>query len=194
VIKAVIFDLGGVVLKGNLASFKNKSEKILGVKAKPGTEALFDKKLNLGTSSLRAAFERVFGKKMFDGEFLPVIKAWMANWEIDEKLLSFAKKLGKRYNVAILSNSDLSYEEKYGERLAEVFPTIVYSHRARMLKPNKEIFEHTLKKLGLEPEECIMVDDVQENIRAAKELGMHAVQFRNFEKLKKDLELQGVRA
>ena len=162
--------------------------------ARPGTECVFDKKLNLGQSSLRPAFERVFGKKLFDDEFLPLIKAWMANWEMNEEMLAFAKKLGKRYDVAVLSNSDLSYEEKYGESLANVFPTIVYSHRARMAKPDKEIFEYCLKKLGLSPEECIMVDDSQENIKAAKELGMHAIHFKNLENLKKQLELFGARA
>ncbi len=192
-IKAVIFDLGGVMLKGSLASFKKNGEKILGLKARPGTECVFDKKLNLGQSSLRPAFERVFGKKMFDDEFLPLIKAWMANWEMNEEMLAFAKKLGKKYKVAVLSNSDLSYEEKYGERLAKVFSPIVYSHRARMAKPDKEIFEHCLKKLELKAEECIMIDDAYENIKAAKELGMRAILFKNLETLKKDLKLHSVR-
>ncbi len=193
-IKAVIFDLGGVLLKGNVEIFLKKGEKILGCKAKHGTNCVFDKKLNLGTSSLRASFERVFGKKMFDDEFLPLIKAWVSNWKMDEELFEFAKKLRKRYTVAILSNSEQSYEEKYGKRLAKVFFPIIYSHRIRMVKPDKEIFEHCLKKLGLRAEECIMVDDAHENIKAAKELGMHAVLYKNMNDLEKQLELFGVRA
>jgi len=193
-IKAVIFDLGGVVLKGNVEIFLKKGEKILGCKAKHVTNCVFDKKLNLGTSSLRTSFERVFGKKMFDDEFLPLIKAWISNWEMDEEMLAFAKKLGKRYQVAILSNSEQSYEEKYGERLAKVFSPIVYSHRERMIKPDNEIFEYCLKKLGLKAEECIMIDDAKENIKAAKELEMHAILFKNLNDLEKQLELFGVRA
>ncbi len=192
-IKAVIFDLGGVVLKGNVEIFLKKGEKILGVKTKQESNCVFDKKLNLGTSSLRASFERVFGKKMFDDEFLPLIKAWVSNWEMDKEVFEFAKKLGKRYQVAILSNSEQSYEEKYDEELAKVFSPIIYSHRVRMIKPDKEMFEYILKKLGLEAEECVMIDDTHENIKAAKELGMHAVKYKSVNDLKKQLELFGVR-
>jgi len=130
---------------------------------------------------------------MFDDEFLPLIKAWVLNWKMDEELLSFAKKLGKRYTVAVLSNSEQSYEEKYDGRLSKVFWPIVYSHRVRMVKPDKEMFEYCLKKLGLAAEECVVVDDAPENIKAAKELGMHAVLYKNLNDLEKQLELFGVR-
>lgn len=193
-IKAVIFDLGGVVLKGKASDFVKEGERQLGVKAKPGSDLCFDKKLNLGTSSLRAAFERVFGVKMFDHEFLPLIKAWMSNWVLDEEVYGYAKKLRKNYKVAILSNSELSFEEKYGERLKKVFSPIVYSHRVRMLKPELGIFKHALQKLGLQPEECIFVDDSRENSAPCQQLGIHFILFKDLNRLKKDLELHGVRA
>ena len=193
-IKAVVFDLGGVVLKGKTMKFIKDGEKLLGVKAKEGTECCFDRKLNMGTSSLRPAFERVFGKKMFDQEFIPLMKAWLSNWQMDEEMLEFAKKLGKRHDIAILSNCEMSFEEKYGDELSKVFPVILYSHRERLVKPDKAFFELALKKLGVAPEEAIMIDDAQENINAAKAIGMHAVFFKNLEGLKKQLELYGVRA
>jgi len=193
-IKAVIFDLGGVMLKGDVTKFISTGEKLLGTKAKQGTNTCFDRKLNLGTSSLRSAFERVFGVKMFDHEFIPLMKAWLSNWQMDEEMLAFAKKLGKRYKVAVITNSELSYEEKYDEKLSKVFPLIIYSHRARMIKPDKEIFEHALKKLGLEAEECIMIDDARENGAPCKELGIHFAHFKGINKLEKELELHGVRA
>ena len=77
---------------------------------------------------------------------------------------------------------------------------------------NHQVYEHILLKieqgffrsknhgvewymnLGLKAEECLMIDDAHENIKAAKELGMHAIQFKSLEDLKKQLELHGVRA
>lgn len=193
-IKAVIFDLGGVVLKGKTMHFIREGEKLLGAKARQGSEACFDRKLNLGQSSLRSACERVFGKKMFDHEFIPLMKLWLGNWQMDTEMLDFAKKLGKKYRLAILSNSEMSYEEKYNDSLSKAFPVIVYSHRAKMAKPAGDIFEYTLKKLGVSPEEAIMVDDAQENIEVARAIGMHAILFKNLEGMKKQLELHGVRA
>ena len=193
-IKAVIFDLGGVLLKGSVRKFLEKGEKILGVKAKKGSELDFDKKLNLGQSSTRDAFERVFGKKMNDDEFIPLMKAWLGNWVLDEPLFEYAKALKKRYKIAIMSNSSQSFVEKHEHAWNRLFSPVVYSHKERMMKPNKEIFELTLQKLGLKAEECILVDDCRENGETCREIGMHFVQYSSLNKLIKDLELHGVRA
>jgi HAD superfamily hydrolase (TIGR01509 family) len=192
-IKAVIFDLGGVLFKGSVKDFGKKAEK-LGFEMKKGSETCLDKKLMLGTSSLRQAFERLFERKFFDHEFIPLAKAYMGNWVLDEALLDYAKALGKRYELGILSNSEKSYEEKYDEVWREVFPVILYSHRERMLKPDLEFFRLALKKLGVKPEEAVLIDDARENERPCRQLGIHFVHYKNLEKLKKDLELYGVRA
>ena len=190
-IKAVIFDLGGVVLKGS--HFIKKGEKILGKKAVHNNDACFDRKLNLGTSSHRAAFERVFGKKLFDDEFIKLMKAWLSNWEMDEEMLELAKKLRRKYKIAILSNTEQAYEEKYDNTLRKVFPVVVYSHKARMLKPEKPIFEYTLKQLGVQPEESVMVDDVKENCETAKRVGMNSILFKNRQQCENELKSLGAK-
>jgi putative hydrolase of the HAD superfamily len=48
-----------------------------------------------------------------------------------------------------------------------------------MIKPYRCIFEYFLKKYSLRPEECLLIDDQQENIKAARALGMHAVRIKN---------------
>ncbi len=192
-IRAIVFDLGGVMLNGGITSFLKTSEKILGFKGKHGTEACFDRKLNLGTSSHRAAFERAFGKKLSDEEFIPLMKAWMNNWGMNEEMLALAKSLKKKYKIAILSNSEISFEEKYDAALQKAFHLVVYSHKVRMTKPGKEIFQYALQKLDVKPEECIMVDDAKENEVPCRQLGMHFILFKDREQLGKQLELHGVK-
>ncbi len=192
-IKAVIFDLGGVVFKGSVKGFQKKAKK-LGFELKKGSETCFDEKLLLGQCSIRQALERVFEKKLSDEEFIELAKIYLGNWQLDEAVLEYAKALKKRCKVAILSNSEKSYEEKYYEVLKKVFSPILYSHRERMIKPDKEFFELALKKLGVQAEEAVMVDDARENEKPCRQLGIHFVQFKNLEKLRKDLELHGVRA
>jgi len=50
-----------------------------------------------------------------------------------------------------------------------------------MRKPDREIYELTLERLGdgLEAGDCLFVDDVDVNCEAARRLGMHAVRFRD---------------
>lgn len=190
-IKAVIFDLSGVIFKGK--HFIKKGEKILGKTAVHNNDACFDRKLCLGTSSHRAAFERVFGKKLFDDEFIKLMKAWLSNWEIDEEMLALAKKLRRKYKLAVLSNSEQAYEEKYDNTLRKVFPIIVYSHRVRMLKPEKPIFEYTLKQLGVQPPESVMIDDVKENCETGKKLGMNCILFKNRQQCESELKNLGAK-
>lgn len=191
-IKAVIFDWAGVLFKESGVGFIKKGENILGKKA--ATSSSYDKKLCLGTSSLRSAFERMFGEKLLDQQFIELAKAWMANWQPDLEMLELAKSLKKRYKIAILSNSEQSYEQKYDADLRKVFHIVLYSHRERMVKPDPAFFELALKKLGVKPEEAVMVDDTAENERPCRQLGIHFVHYKNLEKLKKDLELHGVGA
>jgi len=57
-----------------------------------------------------------------------------------------------------------------------------------MVKPDAAIYEHTLRKLGTIPERTVFVDDRARNIEAARELGIHAIQFRSIEQLQSDLQ------
>lgn len=192
-VRAIIFNLGGVLLKGKTMDFTKQGEKILGARARNATEACFDKKLNLGTSSHRAAFERVFGRNMFDDEFIQLLKAWIGNWQLDEEMLALAKQLKKKYAIAILSNSEQTFEEKYDAILRKVFPFVFYSHKLRMAKPEKAIFEHALETMGINAEECVMVDDAKENEAPCRQIGMHFILFKDIEQLKKQLEAFGVK-
>lgn len=66
----------------------------------------------------------------------------------------------------------------------EVFLSFEIGYR----KPAREAFEHVLSELGKSPEECVLVDDKEENVEAAKELGMRGVVFEDVGQLKKELE------
>jgi len=67
-----------------------------------------------------------------------------------------------------------------------VFQTL--STEVRLIKPDSAIYEHTLHGLGVSAAETLFVDDREENIRAARFLGIRAIQFRSLAQLKSDLE------
>ena len=80
--------------------------------------------------------------------------------------------------------------EKYNIR--QLFDEIVTSYESGLAKPDKAIFEFTLKKMGLEPSECVFVDDMEKNIKAAEGVGMKGVLFQDTEQLKSDLKKLGI--
>jgi putative hydrolase of the HAD superfamily len=61
-----------------------------------------------------------------------------------------------------------------------VFEVVVDSAFVGARKPEPEIYELTLERLGgVKAEECVFVDDVDVNCAGARELGMHAVHFKD---------------
>ncbi len=79
----------------------------------------------------------------------------------------------------LLSNINygvLEYIEKEMEWL-EVFDHKVYSCDLLSLKPELRIYESAIEKVGMNPEECLFIDDAQENIDGAKAAGMEGIRF-----------------
>ncbi|MFD3654014.1 HAD family hydrolase [Streptomyces sp. NPDC058620] len=78
--------------------------------------------------------------------------------------------------VALLSNS---WGHRYDrEGWDELFDAVVISCEVGMRKPEPEIFRHTARLLDRRPEECVFVDDLGRNVRAASALGMATVHHR----------------
>lgn len=81
--------------------------------------------------------------------------------------------------TGLLSNSLGSggHDVYAGYDLAEMFDVVVISHVVGLRKPERAIFELAAEKLGLEPRDCVFVDDTLVNVIAAREVGMAAVHF-----------------
>jgi putative hydrolase of the HAD superfamily len=86
------------------------------------------------------------------------------------------------YRMALLTNNVREWEPLWRSLLPvdEIFELIVDSAFVGMRKPDREIYELTLERLGAVPAtQCLFVDDAEVNCDAARELGMTAVQFRD---------------
>jgi putative hydrolase of the HAD superfamily len=82
--------------------------------------------------------------------------------------------------VSVLSNADGSLRGRLeGEmRIHHLFDDIVCSAEVGMAKPEAEIFRLAASRLGVAPEECVFVDDWDQNIEAATKVGMTGVLYR----------------
>jgi epoxide hydrolase-like predicted phosphatase len=78
---------------------------------------------------------------------------------------------GAGFGTALLSNS-WGCDEYPRADFPGLFDTVVISGEVGMRKPEPEIFRHAAATLGLEPEECVFIDDVEANIAAAMTCGM----------------------
>lgn len=110
--------------------------------------------------------------------------------KLNEPLLKIIKELRNTYKVAILSNVNKGVLEiKLGEqRLHDDFDAVVASADVGYAKPQPEIYELAAQELSCKVNECIFIDDAKSNCDAAKGLGMHAIQYKSLEQLKRDLD------
>ncbi len=86
------------------------------------------------------------------------------------------------------------YLSNYSEHLMRVNPSVldflqhmdggVFSCHVKKIKPDPEIYRRLFEKYELHPEECLFFDDREENVVAAQELGMQAVQFETYDQAK----------
>ena len=87
------------------------------------------------------------------------------------------------YRMALLTNNVREWEPLWRAMLPvdEIFELVVDSAFVGIRKPEPEIYELTLERLGggIGARECLFVDDVEDNVAAARQLGMTAVQFRS---------------
>jgi putative hydrolase of the HAD superfamily len=100
----------------------------------------------------------------------------------NEPMLDLMRELRERgFRMAILTNNVREWEELWRSKLPldEIFELIVDSAWVGMRKPDPKIYLLTIERLGdgLQPSDCLFVDDNQLNVEAARELGMTAVQF-----------------
>ncbi|GAB2493523.1 HAD family hydrolase [Nocardiopsis aegyptia] len=75
--------------------------------------------------------------------------------------------------TALLSNSwGNGYPHEHFET---TFDTVVISGEVGMRKPEERIYLHTCERLGLAPEDCVFIDDLEHNVRTAEALGMTGI-------------------
>lgn len=71
----------------------------------------------------------------------------------------------------------------------DMFDAVVISGEVGMRKPEARIFEHTVKLLDLEPQECVFVDDLPHNVTAAAALGLAGIRHTSYQQTRTELEV-----
>jgi HAD superfamily hydrolase (TIGR01509 family) len=202
-IKAVIFDVGGVILEAGqlempvLRLFRpeNKEEfwQDLNVKFSPlcrGEGTLLDFWKNLAKDHGKDIPEKEL-KRLWTDEFKD-------NLIIDKEVSELIAKLKKNYRLAIISNAIGEHTKMLADnpqfvKLRESFDLVIFSNEVKMAKDNKDIFLYTLGKLKLKPAECVFTDDTKQFVDVARSVGINAIQFKNIVEFKKYLVGFGVK-
>jgi epoxide hydrolase-like predicted phosphatase len=196
-IKAIIFDCGGVwsttILRNmarDLAEKHNADFKFL------------DKEIHRMWGKYKLAeisgddFWKYFSGAADTGESFEEMKSISLSYiKIIPETIEIIKKLKGKYKLGLISNNAEEWVERIKELVdvGSLFDVALFSNEVKVAKPDKEIFELCIKRLGaLLPEECIFIDDQEKHVEAAKNLGFNTIKFENAGILKKELAKFGV--
>ena len=190
-IKVIIFDVGGTYLKGSFVDFVNKSRQLLGIDEKFYTnkEIVFDENFNKGKVSAEKCFQKYFNVPILNSQMNQIIKIWTSTWNLTPEMKKLVIKLKKNYRLAILSNSDPLNSPNFNKKgWYQYFDTLILSHELGILKPDKKIYQITLERLKVKPEECIFIDDQKDCLTPAKNMGINTILFKSPLQLEQDLK------
>ncbi|MGW8249737.1 MAG: HAD family hydrolase [Anaerolineales bacterium] len=194
-IKAVIFDLGGVLVRTEDQQPRRALAERLDISRQQMYYLIFDspsaQQASQGTITVAEHWEAVRqAMGLSDEEFQRVPQEFWAGDRLDNELIAYIRSLHPRYRTALLSNAwdDLrSYlEERW--QIADAFDEIIISAEVGITKPDPRIYRLALERLDIMPQEAVFVDDFEENIHAAQALGLHAIHFRDRQQALSELD------
>ena len=185
-IRAVIWDMGGVLVRTEDMTPRDHLAQCYGMALKELYTLVFDSeaavKATRGELPESAVWEYVAKRlNLGPNELAAFMKEFWAGDNIDAELYQFVKGLRTKFKTGLLSNAWSEAHAVLDSRfhMLDVFDVLIFSAEVHLAKPDPRIYQLILRKLGVQPEEAIFVDDFQANIDAAIALGIHGVHFEN---------------
>lgn len=212
-IKNIIFDFGGVVLDIDPQLTVDEFVKLGFTDFDKLTSPEFTEEI-IGKFERGILTPEVFRTKLktfFDLDITDqqLDYAWNSLlYDIPKERIEIIEQVKKNYQIILLSNSneihydlfvrDLQLRFGYRE-FDDLFHKSYFSFDLHLLKPNPEIYEFVINQHGILPEETLFIDDKEENIEAAKNIGLRTYKLDKPErvrdifvdgKLKSDLDIK----
>ena len=197
-IKNIIFDIGGVLVSfepDRVFREMGLPEKEVQILYQHTAKSPYWKELDRGILPKEEVFQTMADSmppacRQHALEFLHKhIPAAVKSFDYSADWLKGLKERG--YNLYLLTNYPEWLFETHWEKGFTFTPYVdgkVVSGNVKLIKPDHAIYEALIKKYDLNPAESVFIDDVKENVQAAKECGLNSFQFTNIDEVKAKLE------
>jgi epoxide hydrolase-like predicted phosphatase len=208
-IKAIIFDVGGVLQDYKFSMLKMRKHTHLSIhdfmarKLKISMDQWFDAIDTAYADSIEGKISKQKELKIISSNLRITpnhlehlwIRAYQKYFKRNEGLFKIAEKLKKQeYKIIILSDQHhISKEALISERDYKLFNQIFVSCDYGIRKPSPQIYKLVLKKAKLHPSQSVFIDNQKWNITPAKQLGIKTILFKNNKQTLRELKKLGVK-
>lgn len=181
-IKAIIFDCFGVLYvdysEAYFAHFPESLEQLRDL----------NKACDRGYLSLEEYLASV--SKLTGDSPETIYAAFAREHVLNQRAIEYIQKdLKPSYKIGLLTNIGRGWMQQFfsEHQLHELFDAAIISSEEHIVKPEPEIYRLTAERLGVQPDECVMIDDREVNCCGAEAAGMASVVYDSFEQTKRDL-------
>ena len=181
-LRGIIFDFGGVFTRTSpRKAILRRCEDDLGLGRGQLARLLFSGEhwwaVSTGKTSAEEYWEAI--RSALGGSVPAALEPFKFNpfayERLNRRMIQLGRRLHKHYHTALLSNATPYLDTLLAEQeLIDLFDLIVNSARVGLRKPDAAIYELTVERMGLEPAQCLFVDDKVRNTRVAEGLGAYA--------------------
>jgi len=197
-IKAIVFDWGGVLIDHPVAEMNSYCAQALDV----DTKLLMQTFLKYKTSYQKAIItedevwdkicNEIGGNKPNTSSLCR--EALQASYSPKKEMFDLARNLKNNgYKTGLLSNTEIPMMGFFKEQKYDMFDVTVFSCAEGAVKPEQKIYEILLNRLEVDASEAVFIDDIQEFINGAQNIGMKTILFESPEQVRKELDLFGVK-
>lgn len=182
-IRAVYFDLGGVIVRTEKPEPRTKLAGSFGLTYADIDKLVFEnessKQASLGLINESRHWQNVARSlKLPDSEIDRLRTEFFAGDEVDLELVDLMRSLRLSIKVGLISNAWSELRAWIEEQnFSDAFDNMVISAEVGFAKPDPRIYQTALQNLQVLPEESVFLDDMPGNVEAARKIGMHAIHF-----------------
>jgi epoxide hydrolase-like predicted phosphatase len=184
-IRAVFFDLGGVLLRTEFQAPRQQLAERLGMEYDDLVKFVFDSdshhKATTGDISSDEHWDLVMKRlKRPASELVAIRDEFFAGDILDRTLLEYLRSLRGKYKTGLISNAwddlrDFIVREKFDD----AFDKLIISSEVGAAKPEPKIFQIALEQVGVKPNEAVFVDDFLINVEGCEKVGMKGIHFKD---------------
>jgi putative hydrolase of the HAD superfamily len=193
-ISAVFIDFGGVIVRTEDCEPRAHQAQALGMTSRDMEKIVFESK-----SAQRASTGEILEEAHWQAvaEALgvnrakadQVMTAFFSGDRVDITLVNYLRSLRPEHKVCLVSNAWSGLRAFIAsQKFDDVFDQMVISAEVGLTKPDARIYQLALKKLEVQPEESVFLDDVLINVEAARAMGMNGIHFTKPEKALEELK------
>lgn len=184
-LKAVIFDMGGVLLRNTNPRYREKWAGRLGLRPQELEDLVFNsesgRQAQMGHKTNAAHWQWLSNKLGLDSIDLTLFhEEFFKGDTIDEELIAHIKRLREAdFVLGLLSNATDNTRKMLTEThpIIANFDGVVISAEVGVMKPAPKIYHLAAESVRVQPEEALFIDDIRVNVEGARQVGMQAIHF-----------------